>query len=152
MSWRAGGRKGRSYLTALLLGRGWSKWSRKETSPLPVCTGLEISLTVTTALLPGKRKAEGAFRAKGQIISWSVIAEIKPARVLCSAPTYLGLAVCSVPRDKVEGEAGGEGVANPNKIKTQIYPFSGGPAKHSGDEAMPAKSKEERLFMSGEED
>ena len=47
---------------------------------------------------------------------------------VCSAPTYEGVAVCSVPRDKVEGagEAGGEGMATPNKIKTQNHPLSGG--------------------------
>ena len=71
-----------SYLTALLLERGWSRWSRKEISTLPVCPGLEISLTVTPDLSPGERKAEGVFRAKGQVISWSVIAEVKPARVV----------------------------------------------------------------------
>ena len=74
---------------------------------------------------------------------------------VCSAPTYEGVAVCSVPRDKVEGagEAGGEGGANPNKIKkTQNHPFSGGTAKYGGDEVMSARSKEERVFKRGEED
>ena len=132
-----------SYLTALLLERGWS---RKETSRIPVCLGLDISLTVTPDLSPGERKAERVLRARGEIISWSVTAEVKPAHVVCSAPTYEAVAVCSVPGEKVEraGEEGGEGVATPNKIKTQNHPFSGGPAKHCEDEAMSAKSKEER--------
>ena len=120
----------------------------------PVCPGLEVSLTVTPDLSPGERKAEGVLRAKGQIISWSVTAKVKPAQEVCSDPTFERMAVCSVPRDKLEGagEAGGEGVATTNKIKTQNHPFSGGPAKHGGDEAMSAKSNEDRMFKRGEED
>ena len=72
--------------------------------------------------------------------------------VVCLTPTYEGVVVCSVPGDKVEGaeeasldntEAGREGVATPNKMKTQNHHFSGGTAageasldnnKHVGDE------------------
>ena len=57
--------------------RRW--WSRKETTMLPVSPGLEISLTITPDLSPGKRKAEGPIKAKGQIITWSLVAEVKPA-------------------------------------------------------------------------
>ena len=67
------------FLKGLLMERWWSWWSRKETTTLPISPGLEIRLTVTPDLSPGKRKAEGLIKAKGQIINWSLVAEIKPA-------------------------------------------------------------------------
>ena len=62
-------------IKCLLLMRWLCRWSRKETTTLPVGPGLEICLAIT----PGKSKAEGVVKAKGQVITWSIVAEVKPA-------------------------------------------------------------------------
>ena len=68
------------YLTDLLIERWWSRWSREETTSLPVSPGLVIRLTITQDISPGKRKAEGTIKAKGQVITWTLVAEVKLAQ------------------------------------------------------------------------
>ena len=47
--------------------------------------GLEICLAINPDISPGESKAEGVLKAKGQVITWSVVAEVKQACVVLQA-------------------------------------------------------------------
>ena len=65
------------HLVDLLVERCWSRWSSEETSTTQISTGLVISLAITPDISPGKKRAGGEVRAKGKIISWSLMTETR---------------------------------------------------------------------------
>ena len=67
------------HLMDLLVESSWSRWSSEESSTTQISTGLVVSLAITPDISPGKKRAGGEVRAKGKIISWSLMTETRPA-------------------------------------------------------------------------
>ena len=57
----------------------WSRWSSEETSTILISLGLVISLAIVPDISPGKKRAEGAIKAKRNIIFWFLLTETRPA-------------------------------------------------------------------------
>ena len=67
------------HLIDLLVESSWSRWSSEESSTTQISTGLVVSLTITPDISPGKKRAGGEVRAKGKVISWSMMTETRAA-------------------------------------------------------------------------